>query len=188
MSTRWTRALLRLYPRRVRERYGSELTELQDELRARGELSRIRLLRDVIVGALVSRTKRQRAAFIAGLVGAALLTAAALGEWNQTTPAARYQSVAVLVAQATPTTPRGSVCFVGGTQCSVSDCTVFIANAATVAQTATVATTATATPGGATTGARRHRPAAAACISHARVVSPHIVFVATPVSRARRRR
>ena len=68
MSSSFTRMLRRLYPRRVRDRYGDELLELQDELRARGEISRTGLLRDAIVGALLARSRRQRATLTLSLV------------------------------------------------------------------------------------------------------------------------
>ncbi len=65
MSGRLTRALLRLYPAQVRDRYGAELLDLQDQLRADGELSRGRLLRDVLVGAVLARSVRRRASLLA---------------------------------------------------------------------------------------------------------------------------
>lgn len=64
MSRRWRRALLRLYPSRIRRRYGDEVLELQDQLRAEGELSRRRLIRDALVGALLARSLRQRASVL----------------------------------------------------------------------------------------------------------------------------
>jgi hypothetical protein len=53
MSTRLTRALLELYPRRIRNRYGDELLDLQDQLRTEDNLSRTRLIRDTLTGALL---------------------------------------------------------------------------------------------------------------------------------------
>jgi hypothetical protein len=76
MSRRMARALLRLYPRRIRRRYGEELLDLQDELRAEGELSRGVLLRDLVVGAFLARSVRRRASV---LVGALVLIAALAG-------------------------------------------------------------------------------------------------------------
>lgn len=61
MSPSLTRMLRKLYPRHVRERYGDELLDLQDELRARGEISRAGLLRDAIMGAMLARSGRLRA-------------------------------------------------------------------------------------------------------------------------------
>jgi hypothetical protein len=39
MSQRLGRVLLRLYPSRIRQRYGDELLDLQDRLRSEGDLS-----------------------------------------------------------------------------------------------------------------------------------------------------
>jgi hypothetical protein len=47
MSSRLTRTLLKLYPRRILGRNGDELPDLEDELWAKGELSRTRLLSDM---------------------------------------------------------------------------------------------------------------------------------------------
>jgi hypothetical protein len=60
MSSRLTRTLLKLYPRRIRNRYGDKLLELQDELRAQDDVSRTRLIRDMIAGALLVRPARRR--------------------------------------------------------------------------------------------------------------------------------
>jgi hypothetical protein len=68
MSSRLTRTLLRLYPRRIRDRYGEELLDLEDELRAHGEVSRTRLIRDMLTGALLIRLTRQRARLVVGAV------------------------------------------------------------------------------------------------------------------------
>jgi hypothetical protein len=58
MSSPLMRALLRLYPRRVRKRYGDELLDLQDELSAHAGVSRARLIQDMVAGALVVRRVR----------------------------------------------------------------------------------------------------------------------------------
>ena len=68
MSSRFIRALLKLYPRRIRKRYGDELLDLQSELAAKGDLSRTRLIRDVCAGALLVRSSRQRAHVVIGAV------------------------------------------------------------------------------------------------------------------------
>jgi len=62
MSSRLTRTLLKLYPRRIRNRYGDELLDLEDELRVQGKVSRTRLIRDMLTGALLIRPTRQRRA------------------------------------------------------------------------------------------------------------------------------
>ena len=80
MSSRLTRALLKLYPRRIRSRYGDELLDLQDELRGQGNLSRTRLIRDTLAGAVLVRPVRERARLVitAILVIAGLATAGSI--------------------------------------------------------------------------------------------------------------
>ena len=55
MSSRMTRTLLKLYLRRIRDRYGEELLDLQDQLQARGGVSRMRLIGDMLAAALLVR-------------------------------------------------------------------------------------------------------------------------------------
>lgn len=62
------RTLLKLYPRRIRNRYSDELLDLENELRAQGEVSRTRLIRDMLAGALLIRPTRQRARLVTGAV------------------------------------------------------------------------------------------------------------------------
>ena len=59
MNARLTRLLLRLYPKRIRDRYGNELVDLHDELRARDHISRSRLVKDMLTGAVLARPARQ---------------------------------------------------------------------------------------------------------------------------------
>jgi len=75
MSSRLARTLLKLYPRRVRDRYGEELLALEDELSAHGEHSRTRLIRDMLTGALLVRPGRHRVRLTIGAV--CLVTAVA---------------------------------------------------------------------------------------------------------------
>ena len=60
MNSRLMRMLLKLYPRRIRNRYGDELLDLQSELDAHGDLSRTRLIRDMLAGTLLVRPGGQR--------------------------------------------------------------------------------------------------------------------------------
>jgi hypothetical protein len=68
MSSRLTRALLKLYPRRIRNRYGDELLDLQDELRTQDNVSRTRLIRDTLTAAVLVRPVRERAWLVASAV------------------------------------------------------------------------------------------------------------------------
>lgn len=81
MSSRLTRTLLKLYPRRIRNRYGDELLDLQDELRAQDDVSRTRLIRDMLAGALLVRPAR-RAYLVIGavlVIGGLVVAGAAIG-------------------------------------------------------------------------------------------------------------
>ena len=126
MSSRLTRALLRLYPRRIRDRYGDELLGLQDELRAQGDVSRVRLIRDMLAGAFLVRPGRTYRVIGAILVIGGLATGGVIvGERGTDSPAraSRPQArLTVLGAVATPPT-----CFVAdGSSCSLTPCSEFI--------------------------------------------------------------
>jgi hypothetical protein len=56
MTRRLTRAILLLYPRRVRERHGPEIVALIDELIANEGRSRVRLFIRLAIDGLVQRT------------------------------------------------------------------------------------------------------------------------------------
>jgi hypothetical protein len=114
MSSRLTRALLKLYPRRIRNRYGEELLDLEDELRAQGEVSRTRLIRDMLAGALLIRPSRQRARLVTGavLVVVGLVVAdTVIGGRGTESPARASHPRVQLVAQTITAIPYGS-CFV----------------------------------------------------------------------------
>jgi len=143
MSQRLTRALLRLYPRGVRRRYGPELLDLQDQLSARGELSRFRLTRDAIYGAVLARSSRQRALFfsVAGVV-LGLVVAGAILSWDIGHPRRSAESSARVVAAvvAPPgrsSLPYGTACEIDSGACSLKACIVFISRASTPASTGT---------------------------------------------------
>ena len=176
MSRRWTRALLRLYPARIRRRYGAELLDLQDQMRAEGALSSARLVRDVLTGAFLARSARRRAAVLSVAVLLTALVAAGItlppgGRRVRRVPIAAR---AWLVASAQQTTPYyygpddGSACFIGsGTSCSLSSCAVPVTSAdqaATVPHPARKAAT---------------RRARAACVASSHTPQPRALPVTT---------
>jgi hypothetical protein len=120
MSSRVTRVLLRLYPRRVRARYGDELLGLQDELRERGPLSRSRLVLDAIAGAFLARTLRQRTQLAAGV--AVLIIAIGVAA------TAHDRGTAVRASTPNLRAVPATSCFVGGgSACSATSCAQFAA-------------------------------------------------------------
>ena len=115
MSSRLTRALLKLYPRRIRDRYGDELLELQDELRARGDVSRMRMVRDMLAGAFLIRRGRRAYLMIgAVLVIAGIATAGAMIGGRGTDLPARASRPKVRLAVQSIVAPPSASCFVGG--------------------------------------------------------------------------
>lgn len=124
MSSRLTRTLLKLYPRRIRDRYGDELLDLHDELSAEGEISRPRVIRDAVVGALLVRTARQRThlALSATIVVIGLaLAATTITTGDPHSPAPASGELAPSVSAAV-----GGACFVAaGSPCSTVACTQF---------------------------------------------------------------
>lgn len=174
MSRRFRRALLVLYPPRFRRRYGTELLQLQDELRREGKLSRVRLTRDAVAGAFIARSPHQRALIAgSGLLIATLIAAATtLGESGRHSPAMpRAQLAAVAVTPTRPALPYGRSCFVGaGTSCSLDACVQFTASP----QTST--TVAAQAPGH---NKRDSSQATTACVSdrHARHPQGRSLFV-----------
>jgi hypothetical protein len=124
MSSRLTRTLLKLYPRRVRDRYGDELLDLHDELSADGEISHSRLIRDALAGALLVRTARQRthlaisATFL--VIGLALAATIITTRDPHSPPRASLHRAPNVTASA------GGACFItGGSPCSTVACTQF---------------------------------------------------------------
>jgi hypothetical protein len=171
MSSRLTRALLKLYPRRIRSRYGDELLDLQDELRTQGNLSRARLIRDTLAGAVLVRPVRERARLlitailvIAGLATAGSIIAAA-GSSSRTQTSGSRARAAVPHVNATPY----GTCFVAtGSSCSLAACTQFTGQTST--QNAVVSDNEPAIQ-------RRSRRTRARCASHALIVPQPPVFV-----------
>jgi hypothetical protein len=174
MSSRLTRALLRLYPRRIRNRYGDELLDLQDELRNRDNLSRTRLIRDGLTAAVVVRPGRERARLviaavlvIVGLAIAGSVIAGAGGSSRALTSRAKARAAAPHVNA----TPYGS-CFVAtGSSCSLAACTQFTGQVST--DTAAVYSNEPAPNRG---------PARTRCASHPLILPQPPVFVARAVT------
>jgi hypothetical protein len=175
MSSPFTRMLSRLYPRHVRDRYGDELLELQDELRARGEISRVGLLRDAIVGAVLARSRRQRistmlslVALVAGLflAGLMIVGSATLAPTHtpRTTPTGPIEN-AIVVPQLRPHSYQS--CAVGdGSLCSVPACNEYVEmNPATGQFVAYGIEPANHRPAKATCAASRIRPASVLPVS-----------------------
>jgi hypothetical protein len=175
MSSRLTRALLKLYPRRIRNRYGSELVDLQDELRSQGNLSRTGLIRDTLSGAVLVRSVRERAR----LVIAAVVVIVGLGVAGSIiagagpgSPAQTFRPQERAAAPHVNAAPYGS-CFVAtGSSCSLAACTQLTGQAST--ETAVVYSSEPATE-------RRSRVAKTRCASHALILPQPPVFVARVV-------
>jgi hypothetical protein len=175
MSSRLTRALLKLYPRRIRDRYGSELLDLQDELKAQGNLSRARLIRDTLSGAVLVRSvlERARLAIAAALVIIGLAVAGSIIAGAGTgSPVRTSRPQQRAAAPHVNATPYGS-CFVAtGSSCSLAACTQFTGQAST--ETAAVYSSQPAAK-------RQSRVAETRCTSHALILPQPPVFVARAV-------
>jgi hypothetical protein len=116
------RLLLKLYPRRVRNRYGDELLDLQGELTARGDVSRTRLIWDMLARALLVRPARHRARLLIGavLVVVGLAIAAPVTGGRATGSPARASRARVrLAVKRFNAVPYGS-CFVAASSCSLT--------------------------------------------------------------------
>jgi hypothetical protein len=169
------RTLLKLYPRRIRNRYGDELLDLEDELRAQSEVSRTRLIRDMLTGALLIRPTRQRARLVIGavlvIVGLAM-AGTIIGLRGTDSPARGFPPHGRLAAQSVTAIPYGS-CFVATSpSCSLAPCTVFTGQ--TSAEDAVAHSSAPATP-------RRPRLTGTRCAAYPHAPPEHPVFVARAV-------
>jgi hypothetical protein len=60
MSNRFLRAVLAVYPRRFRRRYGPEVQGLVNDLEAAGDRSRLRLVSGLLVSAVAERLRTPR--------------------------------------------------------------------------------------------------------------------------------
>jgi hypothetical protein len=183
MSSRLTRTLLRLYPRRIRDRYGEELLDLEDELTAQGEVSRMRLIRDMLTGAVLIRLTRPRALIVTGavLVVVGLVVAGTIiGGRGTDTPARASHPRVRLVAQSLPANalPYGSCFIVAGSACSLTPCTEFIGRSS-----GEDAVSHSSLPG----TQRRRRVSGTRCVAHPHTGPQNLVVVARPARPTRRR-
>jgi hypothetical protein len=138
------RLLLRLYPRRMRERYGGELLDLERELRMSGDLAPRRAVRDMILGALSVRSARQRTYLVVGTIavaaGLAVVVASIAGPGAQPPARAAHSHVRLLSAVPDLSVP----CFVvAGSSCSrTPPCSEFIGRPPAAAVTSAAHVTA----------------------------------------------
>jgi hypothetical protein len=146
MSARLARTLLKLYPRRVRDRYGEELLALEDELSAHGEGSRTRLIRDMLAGALLVRPTHHRSRLVIGavcMVTAVAVATVIIGSRSIDVSAGGIHAAARPAALASLTQNRhaptltvpaqqGVTCAVAaGSSCSLTPCSEFVAHTST---------------------------------------------------------
>jgi hypothetical protein len=171
MNSRLIRMLLRLYPRRIRNRYGDELLDLQSELGAEGEVSRTRLIRDMLAGALLVRPARQRAHLVIGavLVIAGLAVAGTTLGGRGTDSPARASHVHARLAVHSVDQAGSATCFVAASSsCSLRPCTEFTGRSSD--EGAVVYSSVPATR-------RRSRLTGSRCVAYPHVRRPRPVFV-----------
>lgn len=176
MSSRVTRTLLKLYPRRVRDRYGEELLDLEDELRAQGEVSRTRLIRDMLTGALLVRATRQRKRIVTGavlvVVGLAGAGTVIVGRGTDAPARASHHRVQ-LTAQYVPANPYGSCPVAAGSSCSLTPCTEFIGRSSGEDAVARSSVRAIQRP---------RRPTGTRCAAHPHAEPQNAVLMARPAT------
>jgi hypothetical protein len=124
MSSRLTRTLLKLYPRRIRDWYGDELLGLQDELRAKGDVSRMRLIGDMLAAALRVRPARWVCLTIAALlvIGGLAMAGAIIGGRGTGTPVRASRPQVRLAVQSATANPYRTCSVAGGSSCSLAPC------------------------------------------------------------------
>ena len=121
MSSRMTRTLLKLYPRAIRDRYGPELLDLQDELSERDQLPRTRLICDMVAGAVTLRLAHRRVPVtVAGLTMLAAIIVT-IGLQTRSTGSPAHRPVA-LVVQTVPVVPDTTCAISYSTPCSAPPC------------------------------------------------------------------
>jgi hypothetical protein len=77
MSNRIMRALIALYPRAFRRRYGTELRDLLEELEGAGDRSRLRLVGGLLAGAATERLRATRPAAARSIIAVIALAVSA---------------------------------------------------------------------------------------------------------------
>lgn len=133
MSSRLTRTLLKLFPRRIRDRYGDELLDLQDELRAKGDVSRMRLIGDMLAAALLVRPGRRTCLTIAALLvlGGLAMTGAIISARGTGTPVRASRPYVPLAVPSATANPYRTCSVAGGSSCSLAPCSQFAAQPST---------------------------------------------------------
>jgi hypothetical protein len=125
MSSRVTRFMPKLYPRAIQDRYAQEMVELDDELKEHGDLSRPRLLWDMLGGALLLWRARSRQCVVAGavltIVGLTVLGTIRGSEHPDRLPQRLDRQLRIPTASVA----SGAPCFVGG-PCPASPCPQFV--------------------------------------------------------------
>jgi hypothetical protein len=179
MSSRLRRTLLKLYPRRIRNRYGDELLDLQDELRAQDDVSRTRLIRDMLAGALLVRPAR-RAYLVIGavlVIGGLATAGTIIGGRGTDSPARTSHPQAQLnrtwilpgIRSAVALSPYLLTCWVAdGSSCSLTPCTEFTGRSSS--EGAVAYSSASAAP-------RRPTRAGTRCTAYPHVQPQRPVFV-----------
>ena len=177
MSSRLRRTLLKLYPRRIRNRYGDELLDLQDELRAQDDVSRTRLIRDMLAGALLVRPAR-RAYLVIGavlVIGGLATAGTIIGGRGTDSPArtshpqAQLDRIWILPGvRSAVALPYGSCWVADGSSCSLTPCTEFTGRSSREGAVAHSSTSA---------ARRRPRLAGTRCTAYPHVQPQRPVFV-----------
>ena len=113
MSNRFLRAVLALYPREFRRRYGPEVQGLVNDLEAAGDHSRLRLVSGLLVSAVAERVRTLR--LDARLTIPTLVAVAALGTIVGAAGPAAPPATALAGPMAPPTTGTSSAARPPGT-------------------------------------------------------------------------
>jgi hypothetical protein len=170
MSSRLTRTLLKLYPRRIRDRYGDELLGLQDELRAKGDVSRVHLIGDMLAAALLVRPARWVCLTIGALlvIGGLAMAGAIITGRGTGTPAQASRPQVRLGVQSATANPYRTCSVAGGSSCSLVPCSQF------TGQPSAEAAVAYSSPPAARS---RQRVTATRCARYPHVRPPRPIFV-----------
>ncbi len=104
MSNRIMRALIALYPRAFRRRYGPELRDLVEELEGAGDRSKLRLLGGLLAGAATERLRVSRAGAALLVVAVIALAASATASLFSTSPTHDVIMAAVPTLEVMPVT------------------------------------------------------------------------------------
>lgn len=144
--------------------------DLQDELRAQGELSRMRLIRDMLAGALLVRPTRWAYLIIAAalLIGGLAVVSTSVGGRGTDLPAPPSRAELRLTAKAAAAAVPYRSCLVARGSCSLTPCTQF------AGQPSSGGAAVYSSP---PTARGRQRGTATRCAAYPRVRPQHPVFV-----------